>query len=899
MVFRAFRLPWSRRRGARALDAEIQFHLEMRTAELVRRGLPPDDAESEALRRFGDRDGLRDYCQTLEVAHMRRVNVREWLSSMGQDARFASRQFRRSPGFVATTVVTLALGIGATTAIFSVVNGVLLRPLPYPTADRIVQVWQLDSAHTRMEFSDPNFDDLRAGTTSFAGVAELASGASVSVSGDIAPARGSMTLVTHDFFDVLGVKPAVGRLFNPDEERVGGAPVALLSWGFAQRVFGGASNDGLGKRLVIGDRTYTVVGIMLPELQFPANTDLFIPRELVGRLPSRVAHNFEVVARLRPSVTLDRARRDATALAHALAARYGSETLMADAALVPLRDQLVGTSRPTLLVLLAASIVLLLIACANVANLLVARLTGRRTELALRLALGAGRARLVQQCLVEAIVLTLTGGLLGIALAGVGTRVLLAFDPDRVPRSGEVRLDGAVLLFALGLSLATAVGLALVSAWRATRGAGQSLREALSASDRTMSGAASAARARRTLVVAQVAMTLVLLVAAGLLGKSFFRLLAVDPGFRTVRSVVLDISIDANDSVAIRQRGAFYHELLARLEGIPGITAIGAINVLPLDAAGAGASGPFFLMNSPTQTIAIADMLRLFHEGTRTGNANFRVASGGYFAAMHIPLLEGRTFDARDTPDGPHVAVVSASLARARWPGQSPIGRWVQYGNMDGDLRPFTIIGVVGDVRETGLDAPPKPMFYADYYQRPISTTRMNVVLTGPANPAAIASGARTIVRALRPDVPPRFRTVESIVAESVAGPRFVLQLVGVFGGAALLLAGLGVYSVISYVVAQRARELSIRVALGAAAPDIVRLVLRQGLSLALAGIAVGALAALFATRLLAGLLYGVSARDPVAFGGVALVVAGVALAACWVPARRAARLEAMAILRS
>ncbi len=593
-------------------------------------------------------------------------------------------------------------------------------------------------------------------------------------------------------------------------------------------------------------------------------------------------------------MTLNAARRDATALAHALAARYGTQTMMADAELVPLREQLVGSTRPTLLTLLAASVVLLLIACANVANLLVARLTSRRGELAVRLALGAARSRLVQQCLVESAALALAGGALGVLLAGAGTKALLALDPGRLPRAGAVHLDAGVLLFALGLSLATAVGLALVSAWRATRG---DLRESLSASDRTMSGAASSTRTRRTLVIAQVAMTLVLLIAAGLLGRSFARLMAVDPGFRTAKNVVLDLSIEANDSVAIQLRAAFYHELLARLHGIPGVTTVGAINVIPLDPFGAS-SGTFLELSGPDERITFENMERLFQDHSRTGNAEFRIASEGYFSAMHIPLLDGRTFDARDVPDSPHSAVVSVSLAHAKWPGQSPIGKWIEFGNMDGDLRPFMIVGVVGDVRERGLNAPPRPMFYADYYQRPVSTTRMNVVLTGPADPAAIASSARAIVRALHPDVPPRFRTVESIVAESVAGPRFVLLLVGVFGGGALLLAGLGVYSVISYVVAQRARELSIRVALGAAAPDIVRLVLRQGLSLALAGIAVGAVAALFATRLLAGLLYGISVRDPVAFGGVVLVVAAVALAACWVPARRAARLEAMAILR-
>jgi predicted permease len=823
---------------------------------------------------------------------MHRSRAREWLTSWAQDTIFATRQFRRAPGFVAATVLALALGIGATTAIFSVVNGVLLRALPYPASDRIVQLWQLDRTHAPMQFSEPNFDDVRARTRSFAALAEFASGNTVSASGDIKATRASITVVSPDFFDVLGVQPAFGRTLTVDDEHAGGAVV--VSWGFWQRTLG-ASHDALGKRLVVGDRTYTVVGVMRPELDFPAGTDLWGSRDIPLTPPSRTGHNWEVVGRLRPGVTLDAAHRDVGAIARALAAQFGSETMMADAALVPLREQLVGSTRPALLVLLAASMVLLAIACTNVANLLVARLATRRGELAVRLALGATRARVVQQCLAESLMLALAGGGLGLLLALVGTRALLALDPGRLPRAGDVRVDAPVLLFALGVSLAIAVVLAAVSAWRATRG---DLRATLSSSQRTMSGTASSLRTRRSLVVAQVAMTVVLLVMAGLLARSFVRLLDVAPGFRLAQAVVLDVAIEAEDSVARGQRTAFYHALLTRLGGIPGVTVAGAVNAMPL-AAGGTSNGNFIEVSSPDERIAVADMPRLFQDHTRSGQAEFRVASGGYFAAMHIPLLEGRTFDDRDAPDAPHVAVVSASLARARWPGRDPIGHWIEFGNMDGDLRPLMVVGVVGDVREAGLDAAVKPTLYANYLQRPVATSRLNVVLAGPGSPAAISASARAIVLALRPDVPPRLRTIESIAASSVARPRFIVLLVGVFGAAALLLAALGVYGVISYLVTQRARELGIRVALGARAHDIARLVLRQGASLAVAGIAAGTLVALLATRLLASLLYGTSATDPMAFGGVALVVGAVALVACWIPARRASRVEVMEVLRT
>ena len=521
------------------------------------------------------------------------IGFREWLDTWAQDARFASRQFRRAPGFAAATVLTLALGIGATTAIFSVVNGVLLRPLPYRTPDRIVQLWQVDQAARQMQFSDPNFDDLRAASRSFAAFAEFAGGAPISVSGDISPTRASITKVTHDFFEVLGVPPLLGRTFAPDEEHEGGAPALVVSWGFWQRALGG-SRTAIGRRLVVGNRTYTVVGVMRPELDFPAGTDLWGSREIDGRdlfgnAPSRTGHNWQVVGRLRPGVTLDQARHEASTLAAALAARYGTETMMANAAIVPLREQLVGSSRPPLLILLAASAVLLLIACANAANLLMARLTARRSELALRLALGAAQIRLAQQCLAESAMLALAGGTVGVLLAIAGTRALVALDPDRLPRASEVHVDPQVLLFALAVSVATAVALALLTAWRAARG---DLREMLSAAERTMSGAGSTARARRTLVTAQIAMTLVLLVAAGLLGRSFVRLLSVDAGFRKERAVVLDLTIDGIDSATAVQRGAFYHELLRRLAAMPGVTVVGAINAIPL-AASHTSSGTF------------------------------------------------------------------------------------------------------------------------------------------------------------------------------------------------------------------------------------------------------------------------------------------------------------------
>jgi predicted permease len=390
----------------------------------------------------------------------------------------------------------------------------------------------------------------------------------------------------------------------------------------------------------------------------------------------------------------------------------------------------------------------------------------------------------------------------------------------------------------------------------------------------------------------------VLVIGTGLLGRSLLKLLAVDPGFRTTKAVVLDVAIGADDSLAHVRRAAFYRELLRRLATIPGVTAVGAVNTIPLAPVGLS-SGNFIQLTSPEERIRPEDVMRLFQDHARSGNAEYRAASEGYFQAMHIPLLEGRTFDDQDVPDAAtDVAVVSASLLREQWPGQSPIGKWIQFGNMDGDTRPFRIVGVVGDVHERGLDTPPAPTFYADYLQRPVITGRMNIVLAGAADPRAVTATATSILRDLRPDVPPRFRTIESIVAASVAGRRLVLVLVGLFALVAVGLAALGLYSVISYLVAQRTQELRVRIALGAREADIVRLVLGEGSALAATGIAIGTVVAFVGTRLLTSLLYGTSATDVLAFGSSALGVALASFVACWLPAHRAARAAGSGVVR-
>ncbi|MDQ6829906.1 MAG: ABC transporter permease [Gemmatimonadota bacterium] len=810
-----------------------------------------------------------------------------------RDLRYVARSLVRTPGFVLVTVLTLAIGIGATTAIFSVINGVLLQPLPYPRANRIVQLWQIGPGGTA-QFSDPNFDDLKAQTRSFAALAEMSSGGTVSVTGATEPVRVRATTVSRGFFDAIGVQPLRGRLFAPDELRPNGALAVLVSEGFWRRQLG-ANPNVLGSTLTWDGKTRTIVGVMPARLDYPVGIELWSPREMYERNPYRTGHNWLVIGRLKDGVTLTQARQDAGVIANRLKKQYGDDTWMTDVQLIPLLEQLVGQVRPALVTLLAASIVLLLIACANVVNLLVARMAMRQSELALRLALGARAWRLAQPFLVESLVLSIAGGVLGVLLTTLGLKALVSLQPGNVPRMNDIHVDWQMLLFAFGVSMVTAVALGLLTAWRATHG---DIRETLSQGQRTQGWGGASDRVRSGLVIAQIAMTLVLLVGAGLLGRSFLGLMKLDSGFRSTQAVVLDISVPTySDSLAPVKAARLFDDLITRLSALPSVTAIGGVNAFPLTGASTS-NGTFLILSRVDEPLDMKNLMLVMKDTARTGQAEFRVASAGYFRAMRVPLLRGRLFDDRDGPDAPHVAVISASLAKTRWPKDDPIGKIIQFGNMDGDMHPFTIIGVVGDVREFSLASDPLPTFYAFYRQRPKPAGSFNIVMQSAGDPSTLIAASRRIVHDLRPDIPPRFRTIEEIIGRSVADRRFVLLLVGVFGASALLLATLGVYSVISYLVTQRRQEIGIRVALGAQNQDVMGLVLRQGMTLALVGIVVGALAAIGLTRLMAGLLYGISPTDPIAFGAVMLVLTAVALIASYVPARRATRVDPMSILR-
>jgi putative ABC transport system permease protein len=815
------------------------------------------------------------------------------MDALRHDLRFALRSFLRSPGFSATTALTLALGIGATTAIFSVVYAVLLRPLPYPDSDRIVRVLEGDRVGDRTNLSDPDFEDFRSQSQSFVALAQLQSGAPTSVSGDIEPVRAPWAAVSRDFFRVLGVQPVAGRAFVSEEQREGGPPAVMVSHRFWRQHMGETA-DFAGKTLVFGGRVHRVIGVLPASFDYPVGADVFTPRELEERLPSRTAHNWMVVGRLRPGVRLQQAQAEMSAIARRLKAELGDQTDMTDVTLVPLHEQLVGHVRPALLVLLGAAGFLLLIACANVSNLLLARAAARQRELAVRVALGAGRGRIVRQLVAESLVLSMVGGTVGVLIAVAGVKALLSLEPGTLPRLGEVGVNWTALLFAFGVALATALGLGLITALRAA-GEG-ALREALAQNQRGVAGGAS--HVRSGLTVAQVALTLVLLVGAGLLGRSFMRLLSVDPGYRTEGAVVLDLSTPwpGTDADAARQR-RFYDDLIGRLSAIPDVANVGGVNAFPLRGGGYS-NGTFLELARPDEKLDFSQLATLKKDPARSGRAEFRVASGGYFRAMRIPLVRGRLFEDRDEPNAPvHAAVVSAALAKTEWPNSDPIGKIIQFGNMDGDLTPFIVVGVVGDIREARLDAAPQPVFYANARQRKVSS--FSVVIQGDARPGSVIAAARRIVRELAPSLPPRFRMLDDVVSTSVAQRRFSLVLLGVFGAAALLLAMMGVYSVVAYLVAQREHEIGIRVALGAQRGDVLGLVLRHGAMLTLAGLVVGVGAALALTRLLAGLLYGVTPTDPVSFAAVVALLFAVALTASYLPARRATRVDPMRVLRN
>ena len=817
------------------------------------------------------------------------------MGTLIQDLKFGLRMLAKNPGFAGVAILTLALGIGATVAIFSVVYGVLLRPLPYFQPDRLVELREVNSHGGRMQFADPNFEDVRVSSQTLDGVAEYSAGLE-SVAGASEPTRTMTASVSRDFFPVLRVQPALGRGFAPEDQRFGAAPVALVSYAYWKQYLGGAS-DLSRLKLNIENHDVAVVGVLPAGFRFPSDSDIWVPRELWETLPSRTAHNWQVLARLREGVLLAQARSELTGIARRLKQQFGKDTMMEDISAVRLQDFLTSDVSTPLYILLGAVGFLLLVACANVANLLLARMAAREREFAIRVALGAGRLRLVGQFLTEALLLALAGGALGVLLAQWGVQALLAIAPLNLAHPEHVSVNLPVLLFALAIATGVALSLGLFAAWRAARGDPE---QALAERGQGYLGTVHGQRLGRAVAAAQLAITMMLLVGAGLLGRSLLRVLSVDPGFRTDHILTVNLALpfagfEAKDAEKAQRLG-FLNNLFAQLRALPGVEEVGGTNGLPL---GEDLADGFFVMMNPGEKVpSMQEFEKMFQNAARTGDADYCVASEGYFHALGIPLLRGRLFADSDTLNSQHVALISKALAREKWPNQDPLGQTLEFGNMDGDTRLLTVVGVVGDVHIESLESKPPGIIYVDVQQRPQAASSFTVVMRTSLPPAALIPAARKIVRELAPNVPPSFSTFTKVFTDSLKARYFNLLLVGVFASTALLLAMAGIYGLMAYSVAQRTREFGVRMALGAEAADVLRLVLRQGLVIVAVGVALGILGSLALTRIMATLLFGVSATDPLTFAGVTIALALVALAASYIPARRATKVDPMVALR-
>ncbi|MGH9849262.1 MAG: ADOP family duplicated permease [Blastocatellia bacterium] len=869
---------WNHKQRDEELDAEIRSHLDEAIRDRIERGESPEQARVNALREFGN------------VGLVKEVTREMWgwasLERLGQDLRFGLRMLRKNPGFSLIAILTLALGIGANTAIFSVVNSVLLRPLPYSDPDRLAMLWTDDPRRGVHEegTSFPNFEDWRNQSRSFADMAICTRGNDVNLTGGNGVERVSGERVSANFFPLLGVAPMLGRTISLEDEQRRES-VVVLSHNLWVRRFG-ADRNVIGKTLEIGGRSAQVIGVMPTDFYFPSKeTQLWEPASLDASWDRQKSRRYtdwwRVIGRLKPGVSFQQAQMEMNAIGNRLQQTYPTTDLEFagfGVNVIPMLTQITGQKLGLALWLLFGAVTLiLLIACSNVANLSLARNAARRREFAVRLALGAGPWRLVWQLLSESLLLGMLGGLSGVFLAVWGIDLLRKFSPRGIPRQEEVSVDGRVLVFALVTSLLTGALFGLLPAGKISQ---SDPHEVLKEGGRN-EASAGMHRARGALVVVEVALALVLLVGAGLLIRSFLRVQAVELGFKPERALTL--KLDLPDSKNRAQKVAFYQQAFERLAALPGVEAVGAISHV-------------FLENNPDTGITI--------EGHDTASANEAalplmddVVSADYFKAMGIPLLKGRFFTDQDTLDAPRVAIINETMARRFFPGEDPLGRRFKYGNAQSTSPPLTIIGVIGDVRREGLEKEAISQNFIALSQNP--NRQMNLVIRTTTDPLSLAAAVRNEIRAIDNTLPLfGLTTVERQLAEMGAARRFQTGLLGVFAVLALGLAIIGIYGVMSQVTTQRTQEIGIRMALGAQARDVLRLVIGQGMKLVLLGVALGLLASLALTQLLKALLFGVSATDPLTYGAVAVLLAAIALLACWIPARRATKVDPLIALR-
>jgi predicted permease len=860
-----------RQRKDEDLNAEIQQHLDEAIRDRMERGETAEQARDNARREFGN------------VGLVKEVTREMWgwlsLERLMQDLRYGARMLLKHPGFTLIAMLTLGLGIGANTAIFSIVNAVLLRPFPYQEPERLMIVQEHYGA-AGFSPSYPNFADWRAQNIAFTSIAAVRQNESFNFTGAGEPERLQGRLVSAEFFSTLGIKPLVGRDFLAEEDRAGATPAVILSYGLWQRRFGNDQSI-IGQQLTLNNQSFTVVGIAPPHFQFGEEADVTVPFGLSAeRFRVRGSDpGADVVARLKPNVSVQQAETELNLIAARLEQQYPESNKNRRVRVTPLHERVLGDVRQPLLILLGAVGLVLLIACANVANLLLVRASARQKEMAVRVALGAARGRVIRQLLTESALLTALGAALGILLAFWGASLIAAQLPDGIPRLQEVRVDAPVLVFTLVISLLTGLLFGLAPALQASR---PNLTEGLKEGDRGSSGRRQ--RLRSALVVGEVALTLTLLVGAGLLLQSFRRVLEVDTGFNARNLLAMRLSVRNSDG---QQVANFFEQLQQNVRGLPGVKSVAVSDGLPF---GRDANHPTFLIEGRPVTEKKAF-------GQRYS------VSPDYFQTMGIALLKGRLFTPEDNRDRPLVIVIDEVLARQYFLNEDPIGKRIKHSV---DSPGLEIVGVVRHVEPYGLDrleagAGPA-QFYTNFNQTPLqslSRGAINLLTRTEAEPLGLASAVRGQVAALNKDQSVfNIRTMEQIVARSVATRRFSMLLLTVFALVALALASLGIYGLMSYAVAQRSREIGVRTALGAQASDVLSMVIRQGMKLALIGVALGLVASVALTRTMKNLLFNVSATDPATFTAIAALLIAVALLACFVPARRATKVDPLIALR-
>jgi putative ABC transport system permease protein len=858
----------------REIDEELRFHLDMRTEENVRRGMSPEEARREAEKRFGRLTRIKEMGYEVRGGGL--------VETLWQDLRYGARMLVKAPVFTLIAVITLALSIGANTAIFSVVNAVLLRPFPYESPERLLVLQESVSGGAAFTASYPNFADWRAQNRACSSMAAVRTNESFNFTGAGEPERLQGRVVSAEFFSTLGIKPLLGRDFLAEEDRPGATPAVILSHGFWQRRFG-ADPGVIGKQLTLNNQSFAVVGVTPANFQYGAEADVTVPIGLQAerfRLRGKDP-GVSVVARLRPGVSQQQAETELNLIAARLEQQYPESNTGRRVLLTPLHESFVGDVRQPLLILLGSVGLVLLIACANVANLLLVRASARRKEMAVRVALGAGRARIIRQLLTESLLLAALGAALGILLAFWGTSLIISQVPDGIPRLQEARVDAPVLAFTLAVSLLTGLLFGLAPALRASR---PNLTEGLKEGERGSSGRRQ--RLRAALVVCEVALTLSLLAGAGLLIQSFRRVLQVDPGFKAQNLLTMQLSVNNADG---HQVANFFEQLQQAVRGLPGVNSVAVSNGLPLG----GANQPPFIVEGRPRP----------EPGKEPAGIRYTV-SPDYFRTLGIELLKGRVFAAQDTPDTQPVVIIDEVLARQYFPDEDPLGKRIR--QVLPDAPGLEIVGVVRHVEHDSLDgqAAARAQFYLPFHQIPLErlptqVRRINLLVRTEVDPSSLAPAVRGQVAALNKDQALfNVRTMEQIVAQSVAPRRFSMLLLTIFAAVALVLAGVGIYGMMSYAVAQRTREIGVRMALGAQVSDVLRMVIGQGMKLVLTGLALGLVASVALTRTIRSLLFGVSATDPATFAAIAALLALVALLACFVPARRATRVNPMVALR-